>query len=673
MRITQRIPKLSMIFIFAALFLVACSTSESPVPPDEAPIEIPEAAPLDRSLPPIMGVALDPSGNAIPLATVGDETGDSNGVISGDLEVSPTGWLSVEAIGYSTGYTHTFGQSGGNSMFEARLTPFSAGSYLDGETSETIIIQNDEQLSIELTIDSSLLAEPDALVMMAVIDRLDIDASYQGVDDREDLNLHFAFAVQAFDDGWEEIPLATGASIMANFVLPRELKGDLILATFNTSSGLWESIPAACTPTDSHSYSCNLDRLSPLFGLFHDSEIIRKQTDLPVTDGIASTNIGGALMSISPSRGSLEGSEWDSKFKLAWDKIAEWLKSKEASFYFDDPENTEGYPDDPELLDLIDDLIDAAMEFANLNRNEAGKTHLIKASEPAHLIGHDEIAAPALNEAGHIALEMGEEILKDPECGKIKEAYRVAENNSKLAVETKSTSNQQMAQDIYEAYEPLLEKCDIWQGTISVRLPTMNTHPVDDFSRTSGSSEWLEIHQVQISTNVETKASRAENHVRLLFHSVNYTALGFECPNEITYSSSQLGRTLLAAQGYFDGEIFTFDNFQVGMGGGTSSITQWWNFQSKDDDADVCVPDPGGQQTIRLPYYSVLAHGFIDETPSITLQEMLDSWEVGSDVIQGSREIANPEPDTGNIPVATGEVLWNLVHEVKLLPIELKR
>jgi len=664
---------LTTLTIFILLIaLAACSTSETPAPPDEPSIDATEVSSLDHSLPAIMGVALDPSGIAIPLAQVGEEMGDFNGVISGDLEVSPTGWLTVDAPGYATGYAHIFGESNGTSIFEARLTPFIAGTYLGGQNSETLVIQSDEQLSIELTIDSAQFSEPDARVMMTVIDRLDVGPNYQDVDERNDLNLHYAFALQAFDDVWDEISITSGASIDATIVLPNEVSDDVVLATFDLLTGTWESIPDACTQIDSITQNCSFNRLSPLFGVFHEADIIREENVLSEAGSYAaSLGSGGALMSRSPSHRALDGSQWDSQFKLAWDKITDYINAHEMDLWLgiDD----ESFFNDPYLLDLIDDVIDAALNFANQNRNEAGKTHLIKAQEPALLLGHEELAAPANNEAAQIAYEMGEKILKDPDCGKIQEAFKIAENNLYFAVKIKESNNQQMAQDIYDAYEPLLEKCDIWLGTITVRLPTLNTHPVEDFSRRTGSSEWMELHRVQISTNVETKKSRAEDHVRLLFNVVNYSATAFECPNSITYSSSQLGRTFLAAPGSFDGKEFVFDNFRLGAGGGVSNITQWWNFQSKYGDPPTCKPDPGGQQSIRLPFFSLLAHGFLDETPSITLQEMLDSWEVGSDVIQGSREIVNPEPDTGNIPVATGDVMWNLIHEVKLLPIDIKR
>lgn len=175
-----------------------------------------------------------------------------------------------------------------------------------------------------------------------------------------------------------------------------------------------------------------------------------------------------------------------------------------------------------------------------------------------------------------------------------------------------------------------------------------------------------------ISTNVETKKSRAEDHLRLLFNVVNYSATAFECPNEITYSSSVWGKIFLIAEGFFDGLEFNFYNLRLSpISGSGGTVTQWWNFQSKYGDPPTCKPDT--QQGHPLPFVSLLAHGFQDEDPVITLQEMLLSWEVGSDVIQDSRDITNPEPDTSNIPSAGGYVTWNLIHEVKLLPIDIKR
>ena len=226
-----------------------------------------------------------------------------------------------------------------------------------------------------------------------------------------------------------------------------------------------------------------------------------------------------------------------------------------------------------------------------------------------------------------------------------------------------------MADDVYDTYIELIKDCDVWIGTINLRLPTIYVHPVEDFSRESGSSEWWEMHQIQISTNVKTFASRAEDHVNLLFHTVNYTAPQFECPNEITYSSSQPGRLFLTASGSFDGYEFVFSNLAPKLDSSPGTVTMWWNFQSKYGDPPSCKPDVGGQESFQLGFYSLLAHGFVGETPSITLQEMLDSWEVGSDVIQGSRGIENPEPETGHIPVAGGSVTWNLHHDQAKLPL----
>jgi hypothetical protein len=663
------LPSLSALILLASL--PACSASEKP---DSTPLVSPSGglAPpsVGHSMPPIMGIALDPAGAAIPLASMGEEIGDFNGVISGDLEVSPAGWLTVHAFGYATGFARPFG--GGEAtprLFEARLTPFTAGTTFTGETEETLTILDDETLSIEITLEADSFNHVPVTVMIAVIDRLDIEASYQETDANEDLNLHHAFAVQAFDADFNEVQLPPGATISATITLPIELGGDVLLAAFDPVAGGWASLSDACSHVDPITYDCYLDRLSPLFGLFHQSEVIRDEIAQTQVEGDnPASSAGGTLMSPARAENSIEGSQWDNQFKLAWDRITEWLSSHEKEMWFGTFDED---LDDPVLQDLLDDLIDAAIEFAAGNRNEAGKLHLMKAAEAAAWLGVDQLGYPANNEAAQIAYEMGEEILKDPDCGKFQEANKIAENNSMISglPGTSAVDNAGMAAEIWQTYDKLIADCDVWTGTITLRLPTMIVHPVEDFSRESGSSEWWEMHQIQISTNVKTFASRAEDHVHLMFLPVNYTAPQFECPNEITYSSSQPGRLFLTASGSFDGYEFVLGKLTPHPDSSPGTVTQSWNFQSKYGDPPSCRPDAGGQQSFQLRFYSLLAHGFIGETPAITLQEMLDGWEVGSDVIQGSRAIANPEPDTGNIPVAGGSVTWNLHHDQAMLPL----
>lgn len=280
--------------------LVACSTSETGEPPVDLPEEGEVTSDSEHPLPAVMGVALDPTGEAIPLARVGDEIGDFNGVISGELDVSPTGWLTVKAFGYAAGHAHTFGEVNGTKLFEARLTPFSAGTTLTGETSETLIVQDEGILAIEITLDAELFYDLPATVMMAVIDRLDVELSYEDVDDGADLNLHYAFALQAFDETFEEIQLPPGASISVNIVLPVELGGDVVLATFNPVSGNWDSLAEACNQIDPVTYACRLDRLSPLFGVFHAAEIIREPIAQYEANLFTSVTGSGSLMRISP-------------------------------------------------------------------------------------------------------------------------------------------------------------------------------------------------------------------------------------------------------------------------------------------------------------------------------------------------------------------------------------
>ncbi len=94
--------------LIVCLFLSACAGGSVTAPSEKDLTE--PASPTDRALPATMGIVLDPFGNPISFALVGGtEFTTSEGVFSGTLNEYPSGWVSVETLGYLTGYARARG------------------------------------------------------------------------------------------------------------------------------------------------------------------------------------------------------------------------------------------------------------------------------------------------------------------------------------------------------------------------------------------------------------------------------------------------------------------------------------------------------------------------------------------------------------------------------------
>ncbi len=177
---------------------------------------------------------------------------------------------------------------------------------------------------------------------------------------------------------------------------------------------------------------------------------------------------------------------------------------------------------------------------------------------------------------------------------------------------------------------------------------------------------WLELHAIRIGTNVKTKVSRAEDSVRNMFYNTTYTFQD-DCTSSIYYRSSR-GQILLTSEGTYDGITFVMNNLAPLEGTGFTTVNQTWDFRSKYD--DTCKPDPMGVNSFGFGnYWSVLSHGFLEEGPSISFQEILNAEDVSEDIIQGNQDITNPDLESGRYPVSGGNVEWTFNHIIKKLPL----
>jgi len=110
--------------------------------------------------------------------------------------------------------------------------------------------------------------------------------------------------------------------------------------------------------------------------------------------------------------------------------------------------------------------------------------------------------------------------------------------------------------------------------------------------------------------------------------------------------------------GFYDGTAFSVSDLVYNC---YAEILQYIYQESEED--HECIVDFEASIPVHN-YSSYLAHGFYG-SPPITLQEILETPvdTVGDlEVIRGSQEFSNPQPEIGSYPFVTTHVIWNFTH-----------
>lgn len=604
------------------------------------------------SVPNVMGIALNPNGDSVALATFGSlGLADMNGVVAADVPAGTGGWVMAQAQGYAPGFAD-LGQGGSEPViFEVRLTPWSDFASLEaGETAE-LVAQVSEDLSLTASVDGSSFVSQPVLVSLTWIDGLDVGPAFAPLSSGEAAELRWAFSLLAGDETGETLDLAEGESVVIRIQGAAAQIAPPILALFDPETGMWTVQPDACTDGVEGGIECSLKSLASLAGLFSPR----------VTASVPSTVEAGrgALarpVALLPQPGR---DIQDDAMKAACARLQSWWQRKDA-----------GEPvSDDELQSILEDLAKAAEDYAMGHRNEAGKFHLMFAAQKVALSAGDPAVEDRLKAAAaELANEIARQLLEKGDCGRVREMMSAIKQLNLLG------GDPALEAALWEKIRKLMSTCDLWAGKIQFYFHVEGTHPGDleGYSKTAGPDLWTEEHEVRMATDANTLVLTGEDHVRLSFPMVTY-ADNEECPSQFFYYGEPPELSVdLQFDGTYDGKVFSIGDLTPEDGAKSLSVSQRWLLMDHEGSKGCVVKT---DTPFSFPsYQSVLMHGLFDAIP-ITLQEMLDGPSYGGtgfapESILGNEAILNAMPEAGIFPFKDGLVFWSFTHVQKLLPLE---
>jgi hypothetical protein len=312
-----------------------------------------------------------------------------------------------------------------------------------------------------------------------------------------------------------------------------------------------------------------------------------------------------------------------------------------------------------EMSNRLGKLAEAAEAYAASHPGASAVSHLLQAADLAIAFGELELAARLLKDAVTLVEKMADDLLKDPNCARIREMTNVLQ--ILILVGGSSEKVNAMTDKI-----AALAECDEWIGHVNVSLNLSGTNPgLEKYSRESGWPMWMEDHRVMMATNVKTYVLRGEDTVKLDFGEVKYGKYDRDnCHNYLTHGLESNGNIIMKFDGTYDG--YTFSVGDLRSEGGSATVTYGAHAERYNDEKEEC--ETYADQVIPAPNYTtLLQHGF-SGSPPITIQEMLDK---GGDLeITGGMKLNNEAYELGILPVESGYIRWYFRHTQRFLPVK---
>lgn len=142
----------------------------------------------------------------------------------------------------------------------------------------------------------------------------------------------------------------------------------------------------------------------------------------------------------------------------------------------------------------MDDLASAALDYADRNPSEAGKSALMAAAAAATAAGRDDLVQALVDRGRTLVEDLIDIELHEEGCGHVSEMMHLLQQGIALAVS--DAQQEQLRRRIDEA----LNGCDVWVGWIHYTHRLGATMPEDeDLAFAEGNRGWTERHVVQLS------------------------------------------------------------------------------------------------------------------------------------------------------------------------------
>ncbi|MDP1826036.1 MAG: hypothetical protein Q8L48_22415 [Archangium sp.] len=358
---------------------------------------------------------------------------DRNGVATGTLAPNAAGWTRLQAPGHATTWTRPLPVAlRGKKILLAKLTPLQLLAEVDPLAEQTLVVGNVKQPDAELRVPLLGFMLP-VTVAFATIRPQDLGPmAFAPQTGATALKLQRAFSIEATNR--EDVMQPTN---------PIELRlrhpdrfGPPTLGTFDPAQGRWVMDAAACSRVEPQWVRCTFTHFS-MQGLF-----------------------GGA----GPDS---TGDGWGDTSSNLWD---------------------------PGSTAPIEDVANAARDFASRHPDESGKSALMAAAARATAAGRNDIVTDLVDRGRTMVEDLIDIELNEEGCGHVSEMFHLAEQGILLAV------NPAQLKQLDDKIQEALNGCDVWVGWIHYYYLVQASMPeLEDNVLVEGSRDWREDHVVRIS------------------------------------------------------------------------------------------------------------------------------------------------------------------------------
>lgn len=497
-------------------------------------------------LPESLGFVFDPKGNPISNATL--ENGDSsdlNGLLISYGKTYSEQWVVIQSSGFLTGFALAQETLEGAYVFEARLTPLSAVKRFETEEEGSLGSGDLRDPDLEVTFPAGAFDSTPVIAGAAEIDPLDIGPLFESLENGKTLSLQRAFGLGVINGEGEDTQLSSEKTLGIAIRDNGELAEPITMASFDPSQGLWQILPGPCSRRDDAHIYCEVDRISPLIGLFTEQEYLW----MPDLSDLQ-TNSSGQSGLLAPTFNPLANHLFQSGGCDG--PMGEALNQELLSYrvIIGDMINSEADLSSDTMADLMNDYAAAAFQYADLCKNEKGKGALLKVLGVELTLGlqfGDNWGwdpTRVTDKISELTIDRVKEELTEGKCldmkealGAYKEALLFGEENTQLPGEDET---------IKEAFDRKMEEwsseCDLWTGTITItHYPAGSHFGLEEWTTLNSNNTWTEKHDLRIATHPDTHAVTGRSNVTLNFPAVLYSKVGSDDPCDVNSFQSYYG------------------------------------------------------------------------------------------------------------------------------------
>lgn len=601
----------------------------------KAPAPVSGTSPLDNKVD-VLALIDSSGGEPVENALLGggDAVSTADGIIAGTVNPPDSGWVSVTADGYATGFMQRSGKAlKGWYIYESHLTPIVSAAIFDGGSGVSLVAGSEASPAAEIEAGPKAFAETGVVVEMALMRPEDVGPAFAPLSDASGRHLHEALFVSAHDAPGNEIALAAGQTLRATIRDDGHLGKDFALARFSAKDGQWAVNKGGCKRSDAGHVQCDLTAAGT-YGLF--------AAEAPAAD---------------------TGSDYLNARYAYHRVLGDWLRKTGGR-----GASESGSPP-PAVREAGQALLKAARDFAATHHDERGQMHLISTAAELQMLGMAVVSRDLIDDARKYVKGTAQDLLDQPtDCARIRTLLDTAAKADLLGMDQTRHDLIFKARNSYGA-------CDVWAGTVRYTFFMEPQWPGDrDFHRQAGSQIWSEEHRVKILVSPMSRKTKGTDDVTLTMPRVDYRrTFSNKCADDNYERRSLYASPADATVGLIFGGLYDYvrDRFRLSAFKPTSPddlplIERRSRSRIARDTGSGCKHTTAETTTALVKgYSSMLTGAFTGTSAGPSVQEMLNEGErrkLGNGrVVQGGRLIRVKAPE-GGLPFSRARVSWHLIN-----------